>query len=293
MKSRRLRSDRRDRPRAGPETLGRITRSSRYRAARRARGRRVDLGCGRRRRPVRRLAGPSTTSRSSTTSCTRSARSDFEARDRRARGHHGAHGRNGRSAPDRLPRRARRRRSRRSRRISVAAPRRRPARRRIRARDDPPRSDGRRQGQRGVRDDPGARRPAARPWSARVGSRPRRSRSPSRTSFTTSPESAAFPAHGADARRRRPRGDDLPRDDRADRAPSRQASAHRRGAGPHAAALLLLAAPRDAGEASVARPLIEGLRNATIAHDDRIRTLVPFELTPFDEAARAAIEGGR
>ena len=43
-------------------------------------------------------------------------------------------------------------------------------------------------------------------------------------------------------------------------------------------------------QASVARPLIEGLRNATIAQDDRIRTLVPFELTPFDEAARAAIE---
>ena len=31
--------------------------------------------------------------------------------------------------------------------------------------------------------------------------------------------------------------------------------------------------------ASVARPLIEGLRNATVAHDDRIRTLVPLELT--------------
>ena len=46
-------------------------------------------------------------------------------------------------------------------------------------------------------------------------------------------------------------------------------------------------------QASVARPLIEGLRNATIAHDDRIRTLVPFELMSFDEAARAAIEGRR
>ena len=41
--------------------------------------------------------------------------------------------------------------------------------------------------------------------------------------------------------------------------------------------------------ASVARPLIEGLRNATIARDDRIRTLVPFPLTPFDDAAREAL----
>ncbi len=59
------------------------------------------------------------------------------------------------------------------------------------------------------------------------------------------------------------------------------------------AALLLLAHLVTPVQASVARPLIEGLRNATIAHDDRIRTLVPLELTPFDEAARAAIEGGR
>ncbi|MFZ1879227.1 MAG: NAD(P)H-binding protein [Gaiellaceae bacterium] len=41
--------------------------------------------------------------------------------------------------------------------------------------------------------------------------------------------------------------------------------------------------------ASVARPLIEGLRNATVAEDDRLRQLVPFDLTPFDEAARAAL----
>ena len=41
--------------------------------------------------------------------------------------------------------------------------------------------------------------------------------------------------------------------------------------------------------ASVARPLIEGLRNATIARDDRIRTLVRFPLTPFDDAAREAL----
>ena len=41
--------------------------------------------------------------------------------------------------------------------------------------------------------------------------------------------------------------------------------------------------------ASVARPLVEGLRNPTVARDERIRELVPFSLTPFDDAARAAL----
>jgi uncharacterized protein YbjT (DUF2867 family) len=41
--------------------------------------------------------------------------------------------------------------------------------------------------------------------------------------------------------------------------------------------------------ASVARPLIEGLRNATVAEDDRLRRFVPLRLTPFDDAARAAL----
>jgi uncharacterized protein YbjT (DUF2867 family) len=41
--------------------------------------------------------------------------------------------------------------------------------------------------------------------------------------------------------------------------------------------------------ASVARPLVEGLRNPTVARDDRLRQLLPFRLTPFDEAARAAL----
>jgi uncharacterized protein YbjT (DUF2867 family) len=41
--------------------------------------------------------------------------------------------------------------------------------------------------------------------------------------------------------------------------------------------------------ASVARPLIEGLRNPTVAGDTRIRDLVPFPLTPFDRAAREAL----
>jgi uncharacterized protein YbjT (DUF2867 family) len=41
--------------------------------------------------------------------------------------------------------------------------------------------------------------------------------------------------------------------------------------------------------AAVARPLIEGLRNPTIVLDDRLRKLLPFPLTPFDEAARIAL----
>ena len=40
--------------------------------------------------------------------------------------------------------------------------------------------------------------------------------------------------------------------------------------------------------ASVARPLIEGLKSPTIAREERLRTLVPFELTSFDDAARQA-----
>jgi uncharacterized protein YbjT (DUF2867 family) len=47
-------------------------------------------------------------------------------------------------------------------------------------------------------------------------------------------------------------------------------------------------------KAGVARPLVDGLRTETVAHDERIRGLVPFELTSFDEAARIALaEAGR
>jgi uncharacterized protein YbjT (DUF2867 family) len=41
--------------------------------------------------------------------------------------------------------------------------------------------------------------------------------------------------------------------------------------------------------AEVARPLIEGLRNATVAHDERLRLLMPLRQTQFDDAARAAL----
>jgi uncharacterized protein YbjT (DUF2867 family) len=41
--------------------------------------------------------------------------------------------------------------------------------------------------------------------------------------------------------------------------------------------------------ANVARPLIEGLRNPTVVDDDRIRQLIPLDLTPFDMAVRQAL----
>jgi uncharacterized protein YbjT (DUF2867 family) len=41
--------------------------------------------------------------------------------------------------------------------------------------------------------------------------------------------------------------------------------------------------------AGLARELVDGLRTETIARENDIATLVPFEPTPFDEAARAAL----
>lgn len=41
--------------------------------------------------------------------------------------------------------------------------------------------------------------------------------------------------------------------------------------------------------ANVARALVEGLRNPTVARDQRIRTILPRDLTPFDIAARDAL----
>jgi uncharacterized protein YbjT (DUF2867 family) len=41
--------------------------------------------------------------------------------------------------------------------------------------------------------------------------------------------------------------------------------------------------------ANVARPLVEGLRNPTVVRDERIKALLPRELTPFDVAAREAL----
>jgi hypothetical protein len=41
--------------------------------------------------------------------------------------------------------------------------------------------------------------------------------------------------------------------------------------------------------ATVARPLVEGRRSPTIAREERLRELVPFELIGFDEAVRQAL----
>jgi uncharacterized protein YbjT (DUF2867 family) len=41
--------------------------------------------------------------------------------------------------------------------------------------------------------------------------------------------------------------------------------------------------------ASVARPLVEGLRSPTIAREERLRELIPFDLTSFDAATREAL----
>jgi uncharacterized protein YbjT (DUF2867 family) len=41
--------------------------------------------------------------------------------------------------------------------------------------------------------------------------------------------------------------------------------------------------------ANVARPLIDGLRTPTVARENDIRALIPFELTTFDDAARTAL----
>jgi uncharacterized protein YbjT (DUF2867 family) len=44
-------------------------------------------------------------------------------------------------------------------------------------------------------------------------------------------------------------------------------------------------------KASVARPLIDGLRSPTVVRDTRIRELLPIPLTPFDDAVREALSG--
>ena len=43
-------------------------------------------------------------------------------------------------------------------------------------------------------------------------------------------------------------------------------------------------------QSRVARALIEGLKNPTVARDDRLRHVVPLRLTGFDVAARAALD---
>ena len=43
--------------------------------------------------------------------------------------------------------------------------------------------------------------------------------------------------------------------------------------------------------ASVAHPLVEGLRNEVVCREDRIRDLIPFPLTPYREAVTLALRG--
>jgi uncharacterized protein YbjT (DUF2867 family) len=43
---------------------------------------------------------------------------------------------------------------------------------------------------------------------------------------------------------------------------------------------------------SVARPLVEGLKNPVVARDDRIRDAVPVDLTPFEVAVARALADG-
>jgi len=44
---------------------------------------------------------------------------------------------------------------------------------------------------------------------------------------------------------------------------------------------------------SISMPLIEGLRNEVVCRDSRLRDLLPFSLTPFDEALRRALDEER
>jgi uncharacterized protein YbjT (DUF2867 family) len=44
--------------------------------------------------------------------------------------------------------------------------------------------------------------------------------------------------------------------------------------------------------ASIAHPLIEGLRNEAIVHDDAARQAMPVPLTPFDVAVEQALQAG-
>jgi uncharacterized protein YbjT (DUF2867 family) len=42
--------------------------------------------------------------------------------------------------------------------------------------------------------------------------------------------------------------------------------------------------------AAVARPLIDGLRTPTVVREERIRELIPFDPTSFDDAVREALQ---
>ena len=96
-------------------------------------------------------------------------------------------------------------------------------------------------------------------------------------------------AAGRVVRRWGPGGHDVSRDDRAHRPDPGETAADRRGPCLDSAALVLVAPPRDPGQRGNVRPLIDGLRTPTIVRENRIRELVPFELTLFDDAVREAL----
>ena len=158
------------------------------------------------------------------------------------------------------------------------------------ARDDAARRDRDRPRQRRLRDDRLARRPSARRWSRRAGSPPATSRSRSTTSSPTSPASAGWRTPSARSSTPAGRRCMTYREMMERIAVLRgKRPLHRRGAGADAVPLVALAPRCHAGQGGYRPPADRRLRNETVAHDDRIRELVPIELTPFDVAVREAL----
>ena len=239
----------------------------------------------------RRCAPRSRAPTSPTTSCTRSDRPTSSERDREAAETVAREASARGPAADRLPRRPRRRLAR-----SLAAPAqphrdRRGARIRQRAGDDAARRDGRRRRQRGVRDDPRARRPPARDDLPALGldadaadraRRRRRATSPP-SAAASEPYGESFDVGGPEVMTYREMIEQI---GRAARPPP----ADRRGAGADAAPLVLLAAPRHArrreGRAAADRGPAHG--------DDRARRPHPrADPDRADAVRRSGRAGGR
>jgi len=200
---------------------------------------------------------------------------------RRRRGRH-------RSRPCRLPRRSRRGSGR-----PLPAPplaprsRGRPRRRGVRP-DDAARRGHRRRRQRELRPGDPAHRPPPRDGGAEVGANALSADSSAGRGRLPGRRPRRARERRRDVRGRRPRGTLLPGD----------AGAHGEAAGRRLFVVpvpvlsptlstywvdLVTDVPR-----SVAHPLIHGLKNPVVVSDDSIRDVVDVELTPFDEAARAA-----
>ena len=239
-------------------------------------------------RPPRTMSrGPSTARRSSTTSSTPSAprlRAPGSCGRAERRRRRGARGRRA----VRLSRWARRRQPHRL----VASPKQARDRRMPGLRSDPGHDaaccDGRRQGQRGLRDHRRPRRPAAGDDHAQLGldpdsaDRARRHRPlPRRRLWERGHAGARF-------RCRRARGDDLPADDRAHRGPAGPTTADRRGAGADAEAVLALAPSRHPGRRLGRSATHRGAEEPDRRAGGTASQPLPFELTTFDAAASEA-----